>query len=167
MSNPQNHISPHKWPLRLLRFFVKKDYLEEIEGDMEEVFYENLEAHSIKKSKIKYMREVLKLLRPVIIKNIEDIPRLIHYSMLKNNLIIALRFLKREKTFASINILGLAAGMAITLLIIQYARFELSYENTHKKADRIVRITTDYLDNGTLVEQDCEVFPPLAALAAS
>lgn len=145
---------------------MKKDYLEEIEGDMEEVFYENLENHSIKKSKRRYTAEVLKLLRPIIIKNVEDTPHLIHYSMLKNNLKIALRVLQREKTFAFINILGLAAGMAITILIVQYARFELTYENTHEKADRIVRITTDYLDNGTLVEQDCEVFPPLPQLAA-
>ena len=76
-------ISPPKWPLRFLRFFVKKDYLEEIEGDMEEVFYENLESHSIKKSKRKYAGEVLKLLRPIIIRNIEDTPHLIHYSLKK------------------------------------------------------------------------------------
>ncbi len=87
--------------------------------------------------------------------------------MLKEHLKITIRVLQREKMFAFINILGLAVGMAITLLIVQYARFELSYETTHKNADRIVRITTDYLDNGTLVEQDCEVFPPLVPLAAS
>jgi len=31
-----NNIMPPGWPLRLLRFFVKTAYLEEIEGDMEE-----------------------------------------------------------------------------------------------------------------------------------
>ncbi len=31
-------IHPPKWPLKVLRFFVKKEYHEEIEGDMEEIF---------------------------------------------------------------------------------------------------------------------------------
>jgi len=35
-------ITPPQWPLRFLRFFLKKEYLEEIEGDMEEIFYDNL-----------------------------------------------------------------------------------------------------------------------------
>ena len=41
MSAPEN-IQPPKWPLRLMRGFLKTEYLEEIEGDMEEIFQDNL-----------------------------------------------------------------------------------------------------------------------------
>lgn len=35
---PSSHILPPKWPLVFLRWFLKGEYLEEIEGDLEEVF---------------------------------------------------------------------------------------------------------------------------------
>lgn len=81
--------------------------------------------------------------------------------MLKNYIRIALRVFNKEKTFTFINVLGLAIGLAVTLLIIQYVRFELSYENSHKNADKIVRLTMDYLDGETISAQDCETYPPI------
>ncbi|MEM1123383.1 MAG: ABC transporter permease, partial [Bacteroidota bacterium] len=81
--------------------------------------------------------------------------------MFKNYLKIALRVFNREKSFTTINVLGLAIGLAVTLLIIQYVRFEWSYENTHPDADKIVRLTMDYLDNGNVDAQDCETYPPI------
>ena len=63
-------IYPPKWPLRFLRFFVKKEFLEEIEGDMEEVFQDNVEQLTLKKARRMYTFEMLKLLRPVLIKNV-------------------------------------------------------------------------------------------------
>ena len=81
--------------------------------------------------------------------------------MFKNHLKIALRVFNKEKSFTFINVLGLAIGLAVTLLIIQYVRFELSYENTHKNADKIVRLTMDYLDGEAVTAQDCETYPPI------
>jgi len=81
--------------------------------------------------------------------------------MFKNYIKIALRVFSREKSFTSINVLGLAIGLAVTLLIIQYVRFELSYENSHQNADKIVRLTMDYLDGETVDAQDCETYPPI------
>ena len=81
--------------------------------------------------------------------------------MFKNYIKIALRVFGREKSFTFINITGLAIGLAVTLLIIQYVRFELSYENTHKDANKIVRLTMDYLDGASVNAQDCETYPPI------
>ena len=41
----------------------------------------------------------------------------------------AFRNLFGNRSFAAINIFGLAVGMAVFLLITQYVRFENSYEN--------------------------------------
>jgi len=83
--------------------------------------------------------------------------------MFKNYLKIAWRSFIKDKSFTAINLLGLTAGFAIALLIIQYVRFELSYENTHTKANRIVRLTYDIMDGETVSSQDCEVNPPIGA----
>ena len=86
--------------------------------------------------------------------------------MVRNYIKIALRLFKKDKTFTAINLVGLATGLAVALLIIQYVRFELSYENTHPLADRIVRLTMDYMNGETLDTQDTETNPPLGATVA-
>ncbi|HEV7347766.1 ABC transporter permease [Telluribacter sp.] len=85
--------------------------------------------------------------------------------MIRNYLKIALRIFKKDKTFTAINLVGLATGLAVALLIIQYVRFELSYENTHPLADRIVRLTMDYMNGETLDTQDTETNPPVGPKA--
>jgi putative ABC transport system permease protein len=60
--------------------------------------------------------------------------------MLKNYLKIAFRNLSRNKLFSSINIFGLAAGLAVCLLIMLYIFDELSYDTHHKDADRTYRL---------------------------
>lgn len=63
--------------------------------------------------------------------------------MLKNYLITAIRNILRSKGVSLINVLGLGAGFAATLLLIFFIRFELSYDRFHENADRIYRVATD------------------------
>ena len=60
--------------------------------------------------------------------------------MFRNYLMVAFRNLIRQKGYSLINILGLAIGMALCLLILVYVQDELSYDGFHEKADRIYRI---------------------------
>ncbi|HXL56124.1 MAG TPA: ABC transporter permease [Chitinophagaceae bacterium] len=57
--------------------------------------------------------------------------------MFKNYFKVAFRNLFRNKGFSAINILGLAIGMASTMLILLWIQNELSYEQFHEKKDRI------------------------------
>ena len=81
--------------------------------------------------------------------------------MIRTNLKIAYRILTKNPIFSGINILGLAAGLAISLLIICYAQFEFSYEGEIPLADRMVRITMDYLNGDVVIDQDAETYAPL------
>ena len=63
--------------------------------------------------------------------------------MLKNYLTTALRNLWKRRAFSLINILGLSVGMTACFLIFLYVRFELSYDGSHSKADRIYRVVCD------------------------
>lgn len=69
--------------------------------------------------------------------------------MFKNYLKVALRNLWKNKAFSAINILGLAMGLAVCLLIVLYVVDELSYDKYNAKADRIYRIDADIYFNNT------------------
>lgn len=87
--------------------------------------------------------------------------------MIKNNLKVSLRVFSRNKTYTLINVLGLSTGLAIALLILIYVRFELSYENKNPLADRLVRISMDYFNGESLIDQDAEMYPPAGPRIAS
>ena len=67
--------------------------------------------------------------------------------MLRNDLKIIIRNLRRNKFFAFINVAGLAIGLGITLYIGLLIINELSFENMHSKADQIYRVTMHVQDN--------------------
>lgn len=60
--------------------------------------------------------------------------------MLRNYLKIAGRTLRRNKTYAVINIVGLALGILCCVLLALFVRSEWTYDQFHEKADRIVRV---------------------------
>ena len=64
--------------------------------------------------------------------------------MIKNYLKITFRSLYRNKLFSSINILGLATGMAGALLVFMYIQYELSWDKIFKNYDNIYRLARDY-----------------------
>ena len=51
--------------------------------------------------------------------------------MIKNYLLIALRNFQRQKLFSSLNMFGLALGLASAILIFLYVSDELQYDNMH------------------------------------
>ncbi|HZL11643.1 MAG TPA: ABC transporter permease [Prolixibacteraceae bacterium] len=60
--------------------------------------------------------------------------------MIKNYLISALRFLKRNKLFAGINILGLSLALAASFIILLFVINELSYNSCFKNRKQIYRV---------------------------
>ena len=69
--------------------------------------------------------------------------------MLKNYFKVALRNLWKSKGFTAINIIGLAAGLGVCLLIVLYVLDELSYDRYNVNAERIYRIDADLYFNST------------------
>jgi putative ABC transport system permease protein len=63
--------------------------------------------------------------------------------MLKNYLKIAWRNLLKRKAYTLINILGLATGMAVCLLIVLFVQSELNYDKQHEKGKNIYRMVLD------------------------
>ncbi|WP_245590618.1 ABC transporter permease [Adhaeribacter aquaticus] len=88
--------------------------------------------------------------------------------MLYNYLKIAVRNLLRHKVFSAINLFGLSVGLASCLLIVLYILQELSYDKHHAKADRIYRVTRDFINpDGSVGLQLGNVAPPFGPLLKS
>jgi putative ABC transport system permease protein len=68
--------------------------------------------------------------------------------MLRNFLLLATRNLLKRKVYSFINIFGLALGMAVCLVILNYVDFELSYDSYHQHAPQIYRVNRTWIQNG-------------------
>ena len=73
--------------------------------------------------------------------------------MFRTYLLVAIRNLLSQRVSSIVNILGLAIGMAAFVLIIQYVRYETSYDNFHARGERVYRIQQDRYDKGVLSTQ--------------
>ncbi len=70
--------------------------------------------------------------------------------MIKNYLKTAFRNLSKNKLYSGINIIGLTAGLTACLLIGVFITHELSYDKFNVNKDRIVRVTMEYSNAGTV-----------------
>src|SRR6185437_13145605 len=68
--------------------------------------------------------------------------------MIRNWLLTALRGLRKSKTAAAINILGLTVGLSSCLLILLFIRNELSYDDFEVRGNRIARVIMEYRFDG-------------------
>lgn len=85
--------------------------------------------------------------------------------MLRNYLKIAFRNLLKHKAFSFINIAGVAIGLACFLLLALYVKDELSYDRYNANADRIYRLSRDFLSkDGTTSLRLGHAAPPFGPL---
>jgi putative ABC transport system permease protein len=85
--------------------------------------------------------------------------------MLKNYIKIALRNLGLNRTYATLNILGLGMGMAGAIMIFFFLQYHLSTDRHQPHFDRVYRVVLNLLlDEGTEHSTDSSV-PMAAALA--
>jgi putative ABC transport system permease protein len=69
--------------------------------------------------------------------------------MFRNYVKIAFRSLRKSKGFTALNVIGLAVGLGVCLLIVLYVTDELSYDRYNVNAERIYRIDEDLYFNNT------------------
>ena len=72
--------------------------------------------------------------------------------MITNYLKTAFRNLKKHTVYSFINIIGLAIGMACSILILLWVQDELKFDGWHSKNDRIERVLVRIMNNGVPYE---------------
>jgi len=71
--------------------------------------------------------------------------------MLRHHFTVACRTLAGHKTFAALNLGGLALALAAFVFLYQYVQFERSYDSFHARADGLYRLRNDHFVDGRLV----------------
>ena len=133
-------IHPPKKALAFLRWFCREDYLDEIEGDLIEVFHKK-SSTSPARAKWLFTWSVIRYFRPEFIKSFRTYSYTNSLPMLHNYFKIAMRNLVKHYGYSFINIAGLASGMAVAILVGLWVFDELSYNKYFKNYDRIAQVT--------------------------
>ncbi|MDY6981984.1 MAG: ABC transporter permease [Pseudomonadota bacterium] len=87
--------------------------------------------------------------------------------MFTSYLKIAFANLRNHKLYSAINVLGLAVGLACCLLISLFVRHELSYDGFFPNAERIYRLSPDFVAREAFDEWAGNVAPVAPLIAAN
>jgi len=139
---------PPKFPLRFLRWFCNEHRLEEIEGDLYEMYNELLNKSSKTKAQVWYLIWVFKSLQPFALKrrrskNSTYLQLLM--MNLRHNFKVSYRSIYKYKSTSMINILGLILGIVSFVSIFRIVQYELSYNKDIVEAEKIYRINTRFV----------------------
>lgn len=122
-------------PPQIAAWFLARLSGTSVAGDYEEMFQEMAVEYGLRSARAWYWAQILKSI-PMFALNL--IFGSVH--MLNNYFKLAYRNIIRHKRYASLNIIGLAVGLAACLLMASYVIHELSFEIMHPDRDRIYRI---------------------------
>ncbi len=120
-------VQPPKFARKFFRWFCREDYLEEIEGDLVELFEKQYET-SPGRARRRFIWSVLRYFRPGFIRSFSLVNNSNTTAMFRHNVFIALRNFKRYKSSFLINLLGLSVGLASVLLIYLWVNDELKVD---------------------------------------
>lgn len=165
MSDP-SHSLPPRWITRFLRWFCHPDLIEDVEGDLAELYTERLEI-SQRKARRRYLLDVLLLLRPGIVKSIKLNPIKSQNLMFKNYLKVTLRNSLRYKGYTALNIAGLVVGMVCSLLIALWVSDEVKMDQFHANGDHIYRVWRNMHESSGSVVTTSSVPKPLGDLIST
>ena len=142
-------MQPSKKVIAFLRWFCREDYIEEIEGDLLEIFKKEYEV-SPRLAQWKFAWRVLLYLRPEFLKSFKNYQPT-SFGMHTNNLKIFLRNSWRYKGYTFSNLLGLAVAMAAAIFIFVWAMDGVSFDGYHTNIQQIHRVMIhDHNPDGTI-----------------
>ncbi|MVM37625.1 FtsX-like permease family protein [Spirosoma sp. HMF3257] len=140
-------MTPPRLATHLLHLFCAPHRVDELEGDLDELFQQRVEQVGLRKARWRYVKDVVSLMRPSLMRpllikrertNAYPNPAII--TMLRNYLTVAFRNLVKNRVYSFINIFGLASGMAVAILIGLWMYDELSFDKQFKNADRLAKL---------------------------
>ncbi|MEO0337941.1 MAG: ABC transporter permease, partial [Bacteroidota bacterium] len=143
----KDSYQPPRLAERFLAWFCDDEVLETLQGDLHEIYQARLEQASKWKADLYFFRDVMDVCRPFAWRKKSPFKK--NYSiMLKYNFKIAFRNLLKNKSFALINIGGLAVGIMVPLMIGLWMLDELSFNKQYENADRIAQVMQNQNFNG-------------------
>ncbi|MEL7003368.1 MAG: ABC transporter permease, partial [Bacteroidota bacterium] len=148
---------PPKWINRILDWYCREEYSNEIRGDLMELYDRWLENGRYI-ANIKYVLNSILFMR-MYNSRINIGQHSNQLGMFKNYFKIGYRNLLRNKGYSVINISGLTVGIAITMFIGLWIKAELSYNESYDNYDRIAQVLQHKTYNGDKRTQNSIPFP--------
>ncbi len=164
MTDPHNEYQdPPSWMIRLLTWFCAPTFMEEIEGDLNELFQDELTVYGPAKARRRFFFTSMKYLQPYFWGN-KVISHILQYhkSMFIHNLTISFRHLRKDRFYSLINIGGLSIGIACSLLIFLYIYQQKTYDTQFPHSDHIHRIILEKYTQHEATGKYAFSPPPLA-----
>lgn len=146
----KEELKPPKWADRFLSWYCNPKLLEQIQGDVHELFYWRLEEKGLQRAKRSFVWDVIRLFRWSNIKRKSNkTQNLNNIGMFKNYFKIGLRNLWKQRMSSIINGLGLALAVACCLVAYQFSIKDFIVDKFHEKKDQIYLVTPVHLIEGT------------------
>lgn len=79
--------------------------------------------------------------------------------MIRNYLKSALRNFLKHRSFTLLNVAGLSLGLAASILILQYVKYEKSYDTFHSNVENIYRVQYNVIQNGKVTVECAAAVP--------
>ena len=163
MDRKKIHIEPPVWAVKFLQWYCHEELIEEIEGDLYELFDRTINQGHTTKAQWFFCWNVLRFFRLSNIKNSNI--RSNSTIMFRNYLKIGWRNMYKNWSTSFINIFGLALAIGCFITIFIFIDLQLSMDGFHRKKNEIYQVIMEVdTDNGIELWGDTSY--PLAALIA-
>ncbi len=136
-----NEPRPPAWAERFLRWYCNPRFLEEIEGDIYELFDRRAQDETVRRARLRFVWDVIRFFRWSNIKRSNSkIYNMSRNSLFVNYLKLGFRNIRKHAVTSSINILGLATAIALALTTFIFIDYQLYMNRFHSKGDRIHQV---------------------------
>ena len=142
---------PPKWADRFLAWYCREDLLDEIQGDIYEL-YERKSKESVRAANWQFAWNVLRFFRIKNIKKKKPKSYLnpISAAMLKNNLLVFIRNFRKNPGHSLLSLFGLSIAFSCIFLITLWVINEFSFDRFHKDSDNLYKVITHVDANGSV-----------------
>jgi putative ABC transport system permease protein len=146
--------TPPKWADRFLAWYCRHDLLEEIQGDVYEL-YDRTAKQSKRKADLTFVWNVLRFFRwKNIRKKKSTYNNSISTGMLKNIFKVALRNFLRQPGHSFLSVFGLTVSFVSAFLILLWIAHETSFDRYHDEPQRIFKVMSHVESNGSFETYD-------------
>jgi len=154
--------TPPQLPLRFFRWYCHPKLRDSIEGDLMELYEERRTKSRKLKADAHFIKDVLLLCRPGIIRPTEGYKDLNTYGMYKNYFKISIRNIFKYKMISLINVFSLAVGLAACVAIYLFVSDERSFDSFHTQKENIYRLDEIQKFTGTNEQKVALSMPGMA-----
>ncbi len=143
----------------LVQVLISEELVDDVLGDLEEIFQDRVKEKGLLRARAHYFLDAFLSARNYDLRRRKKVTQTNSGAMIKNYIKTTFRTLGKNRVYSTLNILGLALGLAACLFIVQYVSYEYSYDKFHSNYEDIYRVRYMVYRGGEL-DIDCAAAVP-------